>query len=95
MSTQKMSFYSIRFKGEVTWSEIISNLVVNSEDSYCLINEESDLYISGCYIVRILQNQTQYNIESANFESVPVERTKVLKFDIYPLKERMILWGNK
>ena len=96
MSMQKLSFYSVQIGKGITWEEILSNLLAeNSVDAYCIVNEETNEYITGCYIVKVMQNQTQYNIETAAFESIAVERTQILKFDLYISKSILVLWGNR
>lgn len=96
MSTQRLSICTVQLKSSVTWNTVLENLLLDAQDdSRCIITEESDVYVSGCYIVRVMQNQMQYNLETNTFETVAIARTQVLKFDMYPQKELMMLWGSK
>lgn len=96
MSTQRLAICTVQLRGSTTWNNILEALLTKTEDdSRCIITEESDRYISGCYIVKILQNQIQYSLQTNAFESVVFEKTQVLKFDLYPQKGIMLLWGSK
>lgn len=96
MSTQRLSICTVQLKSSVTWNTVLENLLSDAQDdSRCIITEESDVYVSGCYIVRVMQNQMQYNLETNTFETVAIARTQVLKFDLYPQKELMMLWGSR
>lgn len=96
MATQRLSICTVKIKDSITWDEVVSNLLsFSSGDIHCEVTEQTDTYIGGCYIAKVMQNQTQYNIETGSFETIPVARTQILRFDIFPFKCLMMLWGKK
>lgn len=96
MPTQKLSTYSIKLKEEANWNDIVDAIIsVNTEKSYCMINEQGDSYIGGCYIFESLQNQTVYNIEENKFEIVTIPKQNVVKFDAFLNNNTLFLWGSK
>jgi len=96
MASQRLSVLSVIANNSCTWNDILENLLENnSNQSYCVIEEQSDSYIGGCFLVKVFHNQTQYNITEGRFETVPYEQTQILKFDIFISSGSMMLWGNK
>lgn len=96
MASQKLSTYTIQLKGESSWNSILDTaLSLNTEQSYCIINEQGHDYIGGCYIFELIQNQTIYNIAENKFETVTVPKQNIVKFDIFVNNNTLFLWGNK
>lgn len=96
MATQKLSTYNVKLKGGVTWDRIIDTaLSFNTEKTYCIINEQGDCYIGGCYIYESLHNQTVYNITENKFETITVPRQNIVKFDVFANNDTLFLWGSK
>ena len=96
MATQRLSICTVKIKNSITWDAVVNNLLnFISEDIHCEVTEQTDTYIGGCYIAKVMQNQTQYNIETGSFETTPVARMQILRFDIFPSKCLMMLWGKK
>lgn len=96
MATQKLSTYTIRLKNSTSWNMVLDTILsLNSEQSYCIINEQGDCYIGGCYIFESLHNQTIYNLSENKFETVTVPKQNIVKFDIFEQNNMLFLWGNK
>lgn len=96
MASQKLSTYTIQLKGDSSWNDIFDTVLsLNSEQSYCIINEQGDSYIGGCYIFESIHNQTIYNIAENKFETITVPKQNIVKFDIFILNNTIFLWGNK
>lgn len=96
MPTQKLSTYSVKLKEKANWNDIVDAIIsVNNEKSYCIINEQGDSYIGGCYIFESLQNQTVYNIEENKFEIVTIPKQNIVKFDVFLNNNTLFLWGSK
>lgn len=96
MATQKLSTYNVKLKRGVTWDSIIdTTLSFNTEKTYCIINEQGDCYIGGCYIYESLHNQTVYNIAENKFETITVPRQNIVKFDVFANNDTLFLWGSK
>lgn len=96
MASSKLSILKTRFQGETQWDSVIGNVLqIDSDDSHCIINEQSKEYIGGYYLTFSFYNQTLFNIEENKFETVPIRKQSVVKFDIFILSERILLWGNK
>lgn len=96
MPSQKLSVYTIKTSNGVTWYDIVEKLLSNSSDQErCIINEQADFYIGGCYLLETIHNQTQYNVEEGKFEIVPVKRLNILKFDVFAQNQTLLLWGGK
>lgn len=96
MASQKLSTYNIRLKEDSSWNDIFDTVLsLNSEQSYCIINEQGDSYIGGCYIFESLHNQTIYNIAENKFETITVPKQNIVKFDISIRNNTIFLWGNK
>lgn len=95
MSIQKLSTYNVKLKGNMTWDNIVNNMLsLNTEKTYCIINEQGD-YVGGCYIYESLQNQTIYNIAENRFETITVPKQNIVKFDLFVNNNTLFLWGNK
>lgn len=96
MSSQKLSIYTIKTNEQAPWLEIVRQLLTRStEQERCIINEQTDSYIGGCYLLETINNQTQYNIDENRFESIPVKRLNIMKFDIFIENNTLLLWGGK
>ena len=96
MSSQKLSVYTIKVSGKISWNEIIADLLSrNTEQERCVIIEQSDSYIGGCYLLETYINQTQYNVDENRFELVPAKRLNIIKFDIFLDNSTLLLWGGK
>lgn len=96
MTSQKLSTYNIQLKEDSSWNNILDTVLsLNSEQSYCIINEQGDAYIGGCYIFESMQNQTIYNIAENKFETITVPKQNIVKFDIFVNNNTLFLWGNK
>lgn len=96
MASQKLSTYTIQLKEDSSWNKIFDAvLALNSEQSYCIINEQGDTYIGGCYIFESIHNQTIYNIAENKFETITVSKQNIVKFDIFAKNNALFLWGNK
>lgn len=96
MASQKLSTYTIQLKEETSWNNIFDTVLsLNSEQSYCIINEQCDSYIGGCYIFESIHNQTIYNIAENKFETITVPKQNIVKFDIFIRNNTLFLWGNK
>lgn len=96
MAAQKLSTYFIQLKGDSSWNNIFDTVLsLNSEQSYCIINEQGDSYIGGCYIFESIHNQTMYNIAENKFETIIVPKQNIVKFDIFVKNNTLFLWGNK
>jgi len=96
MSSQKLSVYNLKINGEISWSSLIEKLLLcNVEEERFIINEQSETYIGGYYMIETVHNQIQYNSNNNNFEQIPVKRINIIKFDIYTLKSTILLWGSK
>lgn len=96
MSSQKLSVYTIKASKGMTWNAVIKELLNRSnEQERCIISEQSDAYIGGCYLLETIHNQTQYNVDENRFESVPIKRLNVMKFDVFIENGTLLLWGGK
>ena len=96
MTSQKLSTYNVRLKGNLSWNNILDTaLSSNSEQSYCIINEQGDAYVGGCYVFESIHNQTIFNIAENKFESITVPKQNIVKFDIFIDNNTLFLWGNK
>lgn len=96
MATQKLSTYTVQLKGNASWNIILDTILsLNSEQSYCIVNEQGDSYIGGCYIFESIHNQTVYNIAENKFETITVPKQNIVKFDIFAKNNMLFLWGNK
>lgn len=96
MASQKLSTYTIHLKGNASWNTIFDTILsLNSEQSYCIVNEQGNAYIGGCYIFESMQNQTVYNIAENRFENISVSKQNIVKFDIFEKNSTLFLWGNK
>ena len=96
MASQKLSTYTIQLNGDLSWNNIFDTVIsLNSEQSYCIINEQGDSYIGGCYIFESIHNQTVYNIAENKFETITVSKQNIVKFDIFARNNTLFLWGNK
>ena len=96
MASQKLSTYTIKLKGKISWNDIFDTVLSsNSEQSYCNISEQGDSYIGGCYIFESIHNQTIYNIAENKFETITVPKQNIVKFDIFVNNNTLFLWGNK
>jgi len=96
MASQKLSTYTIQLKENSSWNNIFDAVLsLNSEQSYCIINEQGDSYIGGCYIFESIHNQTIYNIAESKFETMTVSKQNIVKFDIFVKNNMLFLWGNK
>ena len=96
MASQKLSTYTIQLKGDSSWNDIFDTVLsLNSEQSYCIINEQGDSYIGGCYIFESIHNQTIYNIAENKFETITVPKQNIVKFDLFIRNNTICLWGNK
>lgn len=96
MSSQKLSVYTIKVNGGITWNKVIEGLLYrNTEQERCIITEQSDTYVGGCYLLETYINQTQYNVDENRFELVPVKRLNIIKFDMFLNNSTLLLWGGK
>ncbi len=96
MASSKLSILKTGFLGETQWNSVIGNVLqMDSDDSHCVINEQSKEYIGGYYLTFSVHNETFFNIEKNKFETVSIRKQNVVKFDIFILSERILLWGNK
>lgn len=96
MALQKLSTYNVQLKGNLSWNNILDTVLSsNSEQSYCVINEQGNAYIGGCYIFESIHNQTIYNIAENKFETITVPKQNIVKFDIFINNDTLFLWGNK
>ena len=96
MASQKLSTYTIQLNGDLSWNNIFDTVIsLNSEQSYCIINEQGDSYIGGCYIFESIHNQTVYNIAENKFDTITVSKQNIVKFDIFARNNTLFLWGNK
>lgn len=96
MASNKLSVIKLNAIQAINWNEIIDKVIsMDSEDARCIVNEQSDDYIGGYFLFSSLYNQTIYNIEENKFESIPAKKQNIIKFDIFVLTGRMLLWGNK
>lgn len=96
MTSQKLSTYNVRLKGNLSWNNILDTaLSSNSKQSYCIINEQGDAYVGGCYVFESIHNQTIFNIAENKFESITVPKQNIVKFDIFIDNNTLFLWGNK
>ena len=95
MSSQKLAVYSIKIGGDITWFSIITNLLARSSRSErCIINEQSNSYIGGYFLLETVHNQMEYNIEDNCFEMIPVKRLGIMKFDVFTSNQTLLLWGG-
>lgn len=96
MASSKLTILKTKFQGKTQWNSVIGNILqMDSDDSHCIINEQNENYIGGYYLTFSMQNQTFFNIEKNKFETIPIKKQNVVKFDIFVLSERILLWGNK
>ena len=96
MASSRLSVFKIKLQGDESWDSIINSVLqMDSEDSHCVISEQSEDYIGGYYLISIVQNQKMYNFEESKFETVTIKKQNVVKFDIFILSGKMLLWGNK
>lgn len=96
MASNKLSVIKFKSMKSIRWNKIIDKVIsTDSEDVRCIVNEQSDDYIGGYFLFSSLYNQTVYNIEENKFESIPTTKQNIIKFDIFVLTGRMLLWGNK
>lgn len=96
MALNKLSVFKIKLQGDASWDSIISSVLQrDSEDMHCVISEQSKDYIGGYYLISIAQNQKIYNFEDSKFEIITIKKQNIVKFDIFILSGKMLLWGNK
>lgn len=96
MASNKLSVIKLNAIQAINWNEIIDKVIsMDSEDARCIVNEQSDDYIGGYFLFSSLYNQTVYNIEENKFERIPAKKQNIIKFDVFVLTGRMLLWGNK
>lgn len=96
MASSKLSILKTKLQGNTSWDSVISNILQkDSEDVHCVINEQSNDYIGGYYLIFTIQNQRIFNLEENKFETIPIKKQNVVKFDIFIVSEKMLLWGNK
>lgn len=44
MASQKLSTYNVQLKGDLSWNRILDTVLSsNSEQSYCIINEQGNV----------------------------------------------------
>ena len=96
MSSQRLSVYTVKVSKEITWDSVIKELLSNNnEQERCIVSEQSDAYIGGCYLLETIHNQTQYNVDENRFEMVPIKRLNIMKFDLFLDNDTLLLWGGK
>lgn len=96
MSSLKLSVYTIKKIDGINWDYLIEQLLNrNSEQERCVINEQSDSYIGGVYLLETVYNQTQYNMDNNCFEPVQIRRFNALQFDLFTETGSLLLWGGK
>lgn len=96
MASSKLSIFKVKLQGDMSWDSIISTVLqMNSKDLHCVINEQNSNYIGGYYFISIAQNQSIYNFEDSKFETITINKQNIVKFDIFILSGKMLLWGNK
>lgn len=96
MASQKLSTCTVRLKESTSWNAIFDTILpLNSKQSYCIINEQGDTYIGGCYIFESMRNQTIYNITENKFETITIPKQAVVKFDIFTKSNTILLWGSQ
>lgn len=62
MASSRLSVFKIKLQGDESWDSIINSVLqMDSEDSHCVISEQSEDYIGGYYLISIAQNQKIYN----------------------------------
>ena len=75
MASNKLSVIKISTKQGINWNEIIDKVILlNIEDSRCIVNEQTADYIGGYFLISSLYNQTIYNIEENKFETTPAKK---------------------
>ena len=96
MASNRLSAFKIKLQGDLSWDSIIENVLqMDSEDLHCVISEQSKDYIGGYYLISVVQNQKIYNFEDSKFETISIKKQNIVKFDIFILSGKMLLWGNK
>lgn len=96
MASSKLSIFKVKLQGGVSWDSIIGSVLqMDSEDLHCVISEQSKDYIGGYYLISIAHNQKIYNFEDSKFETITIKKQNIVKFDIFILSEKILLWGNK
>lgn len=96
MASSRLSVFKIKLQGDESWDSIVNRVLqMDSEDLHCVISEQCEDYIGGYYLISIAQNQKIYNFEESKFETVTIKKQNVVKFDIFILSGKMLLWGNK
>ena len=96
MASSKLSMFNIKLQGDISWNSVISKVLqMDSEDLHCIINEQSENYIGGYYLISITHNQKIYNFEENKFETITVKKQNIVKFDVFIISKKMLVWGNK
>lgn len=96
MAAQRLNIYAVRPLEGFSLNEAISNLIsANTPNSYCIINEQNDTYIGGCYLLEKFKHETSYNMDSMQFETTIVKRLIVVKFDLNIQAGLLMIWGSK
>lgn len=96
MASSKLSIFKVKLQEGISWDSIIGSVLqMDSEDLHCVISEQSKDYIGGYYLISIAHNQKIYNFEDSKFETITIKKQNIVKFDIFILSEKMLLWGNK
>lgn len=96
MATQKLSFCKFKPLQPINLEEYADKLQKTSNDNEkFIINDYTDLWLDGYYVIEYVKNETKYNFIETKIEIVPVTVTSVAKFSIDLKNNFMDIWGNK
>lgn len=83
MSTQKLSFCKFKPIQSINLEEYAYELQkISSDNEKFVINDCTDLWLDGYYVIEYIKNETRYNFLETKIETIPVTVTSVAKFSI-------------
>lgn len=96
MATQKLSFCKFKPLYPINLEEYADKLqnTLNDNEKF-VINDCTDIWLDGYYIIEYVKNETRYNFLETKIEKIPVTVTSVAKFSIDLKNNLMDIWGNK
>lgn len=96
MSTQKLSFCKFKPLQSIDLEEYAYELQkISSDNEKFVINDCTDIWLDGYYVIEYIKNETRYNFLETKLEIIPVTVTSVAKFSIDLKNNLMDIWGNK
>lgn len=96
MATQKLSFCKFKPLQPINLEEYAARLLhASNEEEKFVINDCTDIWLDGYYVIECVKNETRYNFLETRVETIPVTVTSVAKFSIDLKNNLMDIWGSK